>query len=187
MNKHSKKRTDGTSKNNWRTPLWLWEELHGAFNFEVDGASDGTNNLLPNYHTKETASIKRIADALHSRVFINPPFNELSTKNNKWIDDYKWLQRYSLLQSEAEGHIKFTCFLIRHAPETKHWQNWVWPYCDVFVFNKRINYVDPETGEIMSGVEFPSALAVYSSEKSMWWREQLGHLGCWVSAMRRVL
>lgn len=157
-----------SNKNNWRTPQWLWLRLHEVFDFEIDGASDGTNHLLPNYHTKNTPQETIISDYSNKRIFINPPFNEL----NSSVD---WLSHATLCYDT--GLINLLVYLIPLAPETKPFTAWVWPYAKVFIFNKRINYVDPLTNRIKKGVRFPSCLAVYT--KSEFNSEILKDLGVW--------
>lgn len=173
MDNNAKKRTDGTSKNNWQTPQWLWERLHEAFNFEVDGASDGTDNLLPDFHTKNTNNSVRDFDYINKKVFVNPPFDELS-KFSKDQKDEKWLQ----IAEKYYDCMRFLCFIVPFAPETRHFQNWVWPFAKIFVFNRRINYVDPATKKEKKGVAFPSCLAVYSRDPID--KKLLKDLGVWV-------
>lgn len=174
MNNQSKRKTDGTSKNNWRTPPWLWERLQAAFNFEVDGASDGTDNLLPNFHTTETLIGNRHYDLKNRKVFINPPFDEIGMNKVKTALRI-WLNYSAHIDSF------FTVFLIPFAPETGHFQNWVWPCATVFAFNKRINYVVPGTNKIKKGIATPSCLAVYSREPID--KNLLGDLGIWVKKL----
>lgn len=181
--------TGGTSKNNYQTPEWLFKGyLQPAFNFDMDGASDGTDNLLPFFHTKDTKSADRFHDYCCKKVFINPPFDQLRNRE-MWIHKAHTIERNALSRAEdisftqqsperGRAGCKLICFLIPFAPGTNLWRNWIWPYATIFSFHKRINYVDPETGLVKKGVRFPSCLAVYSREPVN--PNLLGDLGVWI-------
>ena len=58
-------------KDDWRTPDWLFSQLHARFNFTVDAAADPLNDKIDRF----------FADGLREdwnkeRVFCNPPFSQ---------------------------------------------------------------------------------------------------------------
>jgi hypothetical protein len=142
--------------NNWETPRWLFDRLHKEYQFDIDGASDGTNNLLPKYDTKDNKYPSLQLDGY--KYFVNPPWDELN-------EDYWWdlcSQRPCIM-------------LVPFTPETKMWHRWVWRNASVFIFNKRINYVHPETGIETKGIARPSALICFNLPTI-----EINDLGLWV-------
>lgn len=145
MNNTAFKQTTEYDRNDWCTPLWLFNKLQEVFEFEIDGASDGTNNLLPIFNTKDTPpSIVRQREET-KRVFINPPFNSLK----------------SFIGWTHPNNLK--CLLIPFRPETKLWHTNIWSYATIFVFNKRIQYIHPVTKKEVKGAAFPSCLIFYGN------------------------
>lgn len=57
---------------NWRTPRYLFDELHREFAFTLDGASEDGNALLPLAST----AANPVAWGKH-RVFCNPPWSNI--------------------------------------------------------------------------------------------------------------
>ncbi len=147
MNKGSLKQTKELNKNNWETPMWLFNRLHAVFNFTIDGASDGFNNLLPNHRTKDRPLDS--SDIRLSSIFINPPFNCLIPFLDMYLDELAFLG----------------CFLLPFRPETKIWHKYIWPKATIFVFNRRIQYIHPETKKEIKGASFPSCLAIFGTAK----------------------
>ena len=144
------------SLQNYRTPQWLFQRLHKEYQFDIDGASDGTNNLLPKYDTKDTKYPSLQLDGY--KYFVNPPWNELN-------DDYWWYTGFKYK----------TIMLVPFTPETKMWHKWVWPNASVFIFNKRINYVHPKTLIETKGIARPSALICFNLPTI-----EMEDLGSWV-------
>lgn len=147
MQSKAMKQSKDINKNDWCTPPWLFERLHEIFNFEVDGACDGFNNVLSNYHTIETTQETRMRDSIEYKIFVNPPFNEGIEK---------------FFYSGA----KLTCMLLPFRPETKKWHMYIWPIATIFVFNKRIQYIHPDTHKEVKGAAFPSCLVFFGDLKS---------------------
>ena len=145
MNKNAMKSTTNY-KEDWCTPPWLFGRLQEVFNFEVDGAANSSNNLLPSFHTKNTDASLKAIDYTIRRIFVNPPFNGL---HNFTVFFSKWNN--------------LTCFLLPFRPETQFWHKKIWPYGTVFVFNKRIQYIHPETKQEVKGAAFPSCLVFFGS------------------------
>lgn len=57
---------------NWRTPRYLFDDLHDEFEFTLDGASEPGNGLLPLASTAEVP-----VDWRGHRVFCNPPWSNI--------------------------------------------------------------------------------------------------------------
>ena len=100
------------------------------------------------------------------RTFINPPFN-----NQEFFLKYYNGITYFL-----------TCLLLPFRTETKLWHEYVWQRATIFVFNKRIQYIHPDTKKEVKGAAFPSCL-VFFGDLSDFPIENLDDLGIFV---RRV-
>lgn len=60
-------------RQNWRTPVELFDKWHGIYGFTMDGASEPGNGLLPKASTAE-AQIPWDGE----RVFCNPPWSNIA-------------------------------------------------------------------------------------------------------------
>lgn len=154
MKESAFKQAIGINRNDWRTPSWFFEKINSVFDFQVDGASDGSNNLLPEFHTEGTCNGIRNEDYANRRVFINPPFNQLS--DGYWFQDV-------VKQLRNPDNLGLVAILCPVRPETRYWHELVWPHATVFIPNKRINYVSPITGKIQNGIAVPSGLLIYGN------------------------
>jgi len=63
----------GQRRQDWCTPQAIFDKMHAEYRFTLDGASDGTNGLLPRASTAE----KPIPWA-GERVFCNPPWSNIA-------------------------------------------------------------------------------------------------------------
>lgn len=65
----------GDRRQDWRTPPEFFRRLHEEFQFTLDGASDGTNGLLP----RAAVATSPLADSwAGERVFCNPPWSNIA-------------------------------------------------------------------------------------------------------------
>lgn len=143
------------SKDNWQTPPWLFELLHQVFNFTIDGAADDSNHLLPKYYTDYFKALPS-----HETIFINPPFSQL--KDGFW-NGVSWM-------NTVEFNKCLIVMLQPFRPETKYWHNSVWGKANIFVFNRRIQYVCPILKKVQQGVPMPSALVIYGDDSHVNYR-----------------
>lgn len=63
-----------SDKEDWGTPLWLFNYLNSVFDFTLDPCSDGKNNLCKKFYTKENCVLK--ANWGDERAFVNPPYGK---------------------------------------------------------------------------------------------------------------
>lgn len=131
------KQTSDLNKNDWCTPPWLFERLNNVFGFTLDGAANRENALCDFFSSNFNAYMYQ-----DHTIFINPPFNNIEpflTSNSK----------------------NFICLLLPFRPETKLWHKLIWLNATIFVFNKRIQYIHPETKKEVKGAAFPSCLVFF--------------------------
>ncbi len=164
MNPLALKQNTYQSSNNWCTPPWLFERLQEVFEFEIDGASNGEDNLLLRY----VSDISKLNPHVIRRckIFCNPPFNDIQP----------FLHSFNVL------YTKLSCLLLPFRPETKLWHRHIWPDATVFIFNKRIQYIHPVTKKEIKGAAFPSCL-VFFGDLSNFKLTNLKDLGVFICKM----
>jgi hypothetical protein len=128
----------------WGTPPWLFQRLHKEYNFDIDGAANENNALLPTFRSENNPLSHQDKDKC---VFINPPWGR-----GHLDKDYWW----------GHGQGFASIMLVPFTPQTKMWFKHVWPTANIFVFNKRIDYRHPDTGEICRGIALASCLVNFN-------------------------
>jgi phage N-6-adenine-methyltransferase len=69
------------SKQDWKTPKWLFEALSGTFGpFVLDAAASKANALCSEFFDEETNGLLQPWGA--GPTWVNPPFNSM----DKWVD-----------------------------------------------------------------------------------------------------
>lgn len=123
------------AKDDWRTPVWLWNILNNQYNFEVDCAASAENALCPLWIGIDTTMFPY---AEGGTVWCNPPFSNPQMLANYWA---KRLKKVGIYRCDNL--------------ETKVWQTIILPNVDwVFFPSGRINY----EGHDGKGAMFPSCL-----------------------------
>jgi phage N-6-adenine-methyltransferase len=60
-------------RDDWRTPVALFNRLNSEFHFTIDAAADRLNTLLPRFWTQQDNALT--ASWSGERIFCNPPFS----------------------------------------------------------------------------------------------------------------
>lgn len=130
-------------RDDWRTPLPLFERLNSEFHFNVDGAADATNFLLTRYLTAEDNALAIPWTGM--RMFVNPPFSLKAAFAEK------------AARREAE-----VCVMILPATVSQRWfHNFVMGSANyLYVPQGRIKFAPPP-GVEKSGPRFDSVIAVW--------------------------
>lgn len=165
MNRKALRQVESINKNDWCTPPWLFQRLQEVFKFEVDGASNDTNALLPSYCTIQNPL--QMQQVCFNKIFINPPFNN----------------QEDFIAKSCYYTQKLGCLLLPFRPETKLWHKYIWPNATIFVFNKRIQYIHPETKQEVKGAAFPSCLVFYG-DLNPFDLTKLSDLGIFIKGIR---
>jgi site-specific DNA-methyltransferase (adenine-specific) len=63
----------GERRQGWTTPRTLFDGLHAEYAFDLDGAADDTDHLLPDF-----SSIRGPRPWAGRRVFCNPPWSSIA-------------------------------------------------------------------------------------------------------------
>jgi phage N-6-adenine-methyltransferase len=141
-----------TSRDAWRTPLWLFNHLSDRFGgFVADMASDHTNNLCPRHFTAAENSLT-FDWPLDGWLWCNCPFSILGLFACKF----------------AEQNLR-GCRIVAPVPANKTEQAWWHKYvlgqaAKTEDPDHRIEYVPPP-GVASSGVGFPTSILIYNGEQ----------------------
>lgn len=110
-------------RDDWNTPLWLFNLLHRLYHFTIDAAASDKSHLLTKYWTEREDGLSQSWKG--ERVFCNPPFSQKAAWAKKAAEreadvavlllpatvDQKWFHRYVLGNGAEvivpEGRIKF--------------------------------------------------------------------------------
>lgn len=63
-----------SNKDNWKTPLTLFETLNKKFNFDIDACASNENALCKEYYTKENSILDKTF--INKVIFMNPPYSK---------------------------------------------------------------------------------------------------------------
>lgn len=147
-----------SGKDDWGTPPDLFESLHKEFNFDLDGAANEFNHLLPNWTGPGSPFPDAIIDGSwhYARVFCNPPYSKCK----------EFVQHAT---NEVILNRAFVCMLIPARTDTKYWHNFIWdrglhkPYSYIhqirFIKGRLKFTVDGKPAE--NSAPFPSCLILF--------------------------
>lgn len=136
MNRITNGAGNNSSRDDWRTPQWLFDILNSQYNFELDCCANATNKKRTIYSDDFE---KEVYGYMYLTGWMNPPFS---------IADRMFKHFFKVLR---QGVAVYRCDNL----ETKIWQEIILPKASwVFIPNKRIKY----EGFGGAGSRFPSAL-----------------------------
>lgn len=129
------------SRDEWRTPQWLFDILHKQYKFTFDCCANSHNTKVFIYGQDFLGINKQ--QLMSGVCWMNPPF----TKVKEMFEHF--------FKVVNKGVAIYRCDNM----ETKIWQEIIFPHASwVFVFDKRISY----EGMSGKGSRFPSALIGYN-------------------------
>lgn len=107
----SSARTGDVNKDEWRTPLWLFETLHKEFHFVLDAAATNETALCDFYFDIESDGL---GSDWHDNVFVNPPYSQLK----------KWVKK-GYEESKANKKVGTVVMLIPARTDTQAWWQYI--------------------------------------------------------------
>lgn len=130
-----------SSKDDWTTPIWLFDDLNKKYDFTLDAAASDDNHLLPLYFTEEIDGLKQTWSG--HRVFCNPPYSLAPEFIEK---AYK--ERYSA---------ELSLLLVPVRSSNEEWHKYIFPYArSITYINGRLKF-----GNSKLGAPFPSCLILF--------------------------
>jgi len=131
-------------KQEWETPIDLFDKLNREFNFTIDLAADATNAKCPVYYTSENDALKL---SWHGNCWLNPPYG---AKQHKLSD---WVQKAF---NEAQKPDCTVVMLIPARTNTRWWHNYCMKAAEIRFINGR-----PKFGDAKHGLPQPLALVIF--------------------------
>lgn len=134
------------SRDQWRTPSWLFGALDREFKFTLDPASTPENHLCENYFCDMKQYPTAMGDGLISRwdgvAYVNPPFSQLRA----------WVKKG---YEEAQADRATVVMLVPARTDTRAWWQYI-RWGDVRFLPGRLKF---EGGK--HSAPFPSAVVVF--------------------------
>lgn len=100
-------KTGEINRDEWMTPIWLYELLHKEFHFTLDPAADEESALCDFYFDKESNGLE---SDWFDNVFVNPPYSQLR----------KWLTK-GLYEANHNKKVRTVALLAPARTDTKAW------------------------------------------------------------------
>lgn len=126
----------------WETPKDLFDKLDKVFNFSIDVCAVQATAKCNNYFTPE---INGLSQKWKGYCWMNPPYGR---------EQIKWITK---AYEEVEINLATTVCLIPARPDTKVWQEIIFPNAKAICFIKgRLKF-----GNSKDSAPFPSALVVF--------------------------
>lgn len=131
-----------SEKHTWETPQDFFDKLNNIFNFTLDSCAEDSTAKCNIYYTKEDDAL--LQDWVGS-VWCNPPYGREQVKFvNKAL-------------TESIKHTSTVVVLIPARPDTKLWQDTIFPNSSQICFVKgRLKF-----GNAKDSAPFPCALVVF--------------------------
>jgi phage N-6-adenine-methyltransferase len=152
-----------SSKNQtWETPKEFFDNLNSVFNFTLDVCAVPETAKCKNYFTPE---IDGLAQSWSGNIcWMNPPYGR---------EQVKWIEKAA---KESLNGATVVC-LIPARPDTKAWQNIIFPNANVVCFVKgRLKF-----GGSKDSAPFPSAVVVFGDELTVNQEDLLKSIGTLVT------
>lgn len=124
----------GASRQDWRTPRWLFDQLNAEFRFDFDAAASAENRLCVLYMTEELDALMHPWAPLST--FVNPPYAKL----------YPWVQK--AYDESRKGAT--VVMLLPASTDTKWFHEIVQPHAEVRFLRGRLRF---------EGAEHPATFA----------------------------
>ena len=131
-----------SDKHTWETPQDFFDKLNDAYGFTLDACAEDGTAKVSNYFTVEDDALTQ---DWKGTVWCNPPYGKEQVKFiNKAL-------------SESKKHESTIVLLIPARPDTKVWQDVIFPNASKICFVRgRLKF-----GNAKHGAPFPCALVVF--------------------------
>lgn len=145
MTPETQKTMFSSNTDEWSTPPDFYEALDAEFHFDFDPCATSENHKCHNYMTKENDGLS--ASWAGRRVFVNPPYSEIS----RWVE-----------KAFREGHQENTlvCLLIPARTDTKYFHDYIIHRSEIRFIKGRLKF-----GGGKNSAPFPSMLVIFRGPK----------------------
>lgn len=130
-------------KNNWRTPLNLFNYLNDSRDYEWDLAADEENHLCDKFYTEEDNAL---IQPWKGAAFLNPPYDLIAEFADKAIKELSVTEEYLSID-----------LLIPNRSDTRYYHKLL-PYClELITIKGRLKFINPDNNKVNSA-PFPSII-----------------------------
>lgn len=146
-------KTDPKVKNKWRTPQYLFDYLDSMYDFNLDAYASEEDKLCPNFigesDNAHTANWSDYTNGDRVVAFCNPPYSQPNIK-------------LCLEAARREARKGSTAVVLIPTQPSQYWNDLVIGQADrVLITMGRVSFVDPISGDPISGNAGGSAILTY--------------------------
>lgn len=139
------------SKDDWRTPKWLFDWCESRYGeFVLDAAADDTNHLCEEYLTKETNALEFPWHQVGTNVFCNPPYSNI----------LPWLE---FATNELVLGVSSTFIL--PPPNGTKWAYYLNYASELVHIIGRVGFIHPDTGLVVNQNRQGTLIARFDADK----------------------
>lgn len=131
-----------SKKDDWRTPIDLFNQLNDEFHFTVDLCSSDDNHLCDKYYTKENSGLN--ADLTGEVVFCNPPYGRKNT--------LEWVKKCATAKATV-------VMLIPARTDTKAFHDYIYHKAEIRFLRGRLKFLS-HCG-VVDRSPFPSMIVIF--------------------------
>lgn len=135
-----------SAKEDWETPMWLFDRLDAEFDFTLDAAADAKNHKCNKFFTIRDDALSKTWQG--ERVFCNPPYG-------KGVG--KWLQK--AYNEVMHGRCHLAVLLVAARTDTIWFHDFVLGKAEIRFIRGRLRF-----GEAKVNAPFPSMVVIYRKE-----------------------
>lgn len=135
-----------SKKDDWETPIDLFNKLDEEFHFTLDPAASKTNHKCKKFYTKEQDGL--IQDWGGETVFVNPPYGGKVV--NLWV---------AKAYTESLKPNTTVVMLLPSRTDTKWFHEYVLDKAEIRFIRKRLKF-----GNAVNPAPFPSIIVIFRNE-----------------------
>lgn len=142
----SSARNGDNAKDEWQTPIWLFNLLNHEFDFDLDAAATEDNTLCDYFFDKEADGLR--SRWTHESVFVNPPYSQMKAWVKKGFEEAR--------DNPLVGKV---VMLVAARTDTQAWWQYV-RFGEVRFLPGRLKF-GLAGGEAKFSAPFPSAVVIF--------------------------
>lgn len=131
-----------SSRDDWRTPDWLFDSLNAEFRFTLDPCSTDENAKCVKHYTQVDDGLSQPWDG--ERVFCNPPYGR---QIGRWV------------KKAAESRA-LVVMLLPARTDTRWFHNYIYHKAEIRFLSGRLTFGGPSLGR----APFPSMIVIFNPE-----------------------
>ena len=145
-----------SEKQTWETPQNFFDKLNDKFGFTLDSCAEDETAKVDRYYTIEQDALQQDWDGV---VWCNPPYGR---------EQIKFINK---ALNESVKNNSTVVLLIPARPDTKVWQDVIFPNANVICFVRgRLRF-----GNATVNAPFPCAVIVFGGDKNLINLSEFGH------------